>query len=419
MIIKQNLWLQILIGMALGALLGFGLSSNGLALVPQSTALTTGSWLAILGAVFLGLIGMVIIPLIIASIILGINASRDIGFVKRIGLRLVLYFLATSFIAILIGIGYTEIIKPGAMTNIQTASVAIDVSANAAPTLPMRIKNLIPANPLKAAVDIDLIKVVIFSIFIGFAVLTLPSKLMSGFMDFTNAIQSISLKIIEWAMMIAPLAVFGLIADMVIKLGVDAFIGLGWYVFCVLAGLLTIIAMYLLIVTFIAKRNPIEFLSNIRAVQLLAFSTSSSAATMPFTMQAAEERLNIPPAISRFVVPLGATINMDGTGMYQAVAAVFLCQFFGIELTFVETLLLAFTCVGASIGTPSTPGIGIVVLAAVVADLGVPAAGIGMILGVDRILDMCRTTVNVTGDLTACTVMDRWMNKKTIGTSLI
>lgn len=398
--------------MALGALTGFALSDHGLSLVETDTADAVGSWLSLLGSVFLGLIGMVIIPLIVSSIILGINASHDIGFVKRTGLRLVVYFLMTSFVAIMIGVTYTNIIQPGVITNIEfeTWSVTLNDASNA-PSMPDRIKNLIPSNPLKAAVDIDLIKVVIFSIFVGFAVLTLPRKSLAGFIDFTSAIQSISLKIIEWAMMIAPIAVFGLMADMMIKLGIDSFVGLGWYVLCVLLGLLSIVILYALIVTIIAKRNPLDFFSKIRAVQLLAFSTSSSAATMPFTMQTAEERLNVDPAISRFVVPLGATINMDGTGMYQAVAAVFLCQFFGIDLSFSETILLVFTCVGASIGTPSTPGIGIIVLAAVVADLGVPAEGIGLILGVDRLLDMCRTVVNVTGDLTACTVMQRLMRK--------
>jgi Na+/H+-dicarboxylate symporter len=197
------------------------------------------------------------------------------------------------------------------------------------------------------------------------------------------------MKIIEWAMALAPFAVFGLLANALIKSGPAAFIGLGGYVLTVLLGLASVMVFYLLIVTFVARRSPLQFLRDIRAVQLLAFSTSSSAAVMPVSLQTAEENLKVKPETARFVIPLGATINMDGTGLYQAAAAVFLCQLYGIDLSFAQTLILAFTMVGASIGTPAIPGVGIVVLASIVGSLGVPPEGIGLILGVDRILDIC------------------------------
>lgn len=167
--------------------------------------------------------------------------------------------------------------------------------------------------------------------------------------------------------------------------------------------------VYMLIITVLTRTSVIPFLSGIKEVQLLAFSTSSSAATMPFSIQAAEEKLGVEEKVSRFVIPLGATINMDGTALYQAVAALFLCQVFGIELSLPEILLLIATTVGASIGTPATPGVGLVVLATILTGMGVPAEGIGLIIGVDRLLDMCRTTINVTGDLTASLVMNRWL----------
>ena len=180
----------------------------------------------------------------------------------------------------------------------------------------------------------------------------------------------------------------------------------------VLAGLLCMFCVYCRIVILVAGRSIKDFLIGIREVQLLAFSTSSSAATMPFSIKAAEEKLDISEEVSRFVVPLGATINMDGTALYQAIAALFLCQVFGVDLSASEITLLLLTTVGASIGTPAMPGVGIVVLATILTGIGVPPTGIALILGVDRILDMCRTTINVTGDLTATTVMQRWLKTK-------
>jgi Na+/H+-dicarboxylate symporter len=223
--------------------------------------------------------------------------------------------------------------------------------------------------------------------------------------------QVLSMKIISWAMMIAPYAVFGLLADITIKLGIGALLSVGVYALTVLLGLVLMMGVYMLIITILTPMKPMEFLRGIREVQLLAFSTSSSAATMPFSIQAAEEKLKLRPEIVRFVVPLGATINMDGTAMYQAIAAVFLTQVFGVDLSTPEMLLLLLTTIGASIGTPATPGVGIVVLATILIGIGVPAEGIALIIGVDRILDMCRTTINVTGDLAASAVMNKFVKK--------
>jgi Na+/H+-dicarboxylate symporter len=177
----------------------------------------------------------------------------------------------------------------------------------------------------------------------------------------------------------------------------------------VCVGLLVLLAFYLLLVTTLTGRNAIVFLRSIREVQLLAFSTSSSAAVMPLSIQTAQDRLSVSKSVAKFIIPLGATVNMDGTAIYQVIAAVFLTQVYGIDLSMSQLCLLAATTVGASIGSPSTPGVGIVILATIVQQLGVPAEGIALILGVDRILDMLRTSVNVSGDLTACVVMDRWL----------
>lgn len=422
MLINQKLWRHILLGMAAGAVVGFILSPSGAGLVSPDVAATIGSWVGILGIIFLGMIGMVIIPLIVCSIILGINGSRDMGFVRRISVRLIPYFMITSLITVSMGIGVATLIQPGKGMTPQSVGMSMASAEEAAEekiagrtlenlTVPQRIANMIPANPLRAAMDIDLLQVVIAAIIAALAILALPRETTATLIDVCNAGQAVSMKIIEWVMRIAPYAVFGMITDMVIRLGPSTFIGLGWYVATVLIGLGLIIVMYLLIVAVLGRRSPIEFIKSTKALQLLAFSTSSSAAVMPVTLQTTEEKLGVHPDIARFVVPLGATINMDGTGLYQAAAAVFLCQFFGIDLSFGEMMILAFTMVGASIGTPSTPGVGIVVLSTVVAGMGVPPEGIGMILGVDRILDMCRTSVNVMGDTTASVVMERWLHR--------
>jgi proton glutamate symport protein len=201
------------------------------------------------------------------------------------------------------------------------------------------------------------------------------------------------------------------------RIGFGAIFGMAAYIGTVLLGLVVLLIFYLVLVSLLGKVSPIRFLRDIREAQLLAFSTSSSAAVMPLSMGTAEKKLSVEPSIARFIIPLGATINMDGTALYQVTAAVFLTQVFGVHLDIWGLIALAGTAVGASIGTPSTPGVGIVVLATILQGIGVPASGIALILGVDRILDMSRTTINVTGDLTACAIMNRWLKPREIAMS--
>jgi len=244
------------------------------------------------------------------------------------------------------------------------------------------------------------------------AIASLGISRVEPFLRLLQIVQDISLKIVGWAMFLAPVAVFGLIADFVVRVGISALSGMSAYVGAVILGLLILLTFYMLIVVFIARRNPIQFISCIVDAQLLAFSTSSSAATMPLSLRIAEERLKVRPAIARFIVPLGATVNMDGTALYQVIAALFVAQLYGINIEPTGLVILIVTVVGASIGSPSTPGVGIVILAGILHSLGIPPTGVAILLGVDRILDMCRTSVNVTGDLTACVVMDRWLAKQ-------
>lgn len=409
----KTLWFKILIGMGLGIGLGMVLSPTGMAVVREETALILGEWIALPGVIFLGLLTMVVIPLIISSIILGMIDSGSMDFLKSIGAKIIPYFIITTFVAISIGVVVVQTVNPAQYINTEFVNEVMATSD--APyeifdelSIPQRIENMLPVNFTKASLERNMLQIVIFSILLGIIMLTLSSELTKPFIDLCEFAQAACMKVIEWAMSLAPIAVFGLICNITIQIGLDSIAGVGAYMASVLAGLFGMFIVYMIIVSVVAKRNPLHFLRAIRNTQIFAFSTSSSAATMPFTLKSAEENLKIDEKVSRFVIPLGATINMDGTALYQAAAALFLCSLFGVDLSTSEIFFLMLTTVGASIGTPATPGVGIVVLATILAGIGVPPEGIGIILGVDRILDMCRTTLNVTGDLVATSVMARF-----------
>ena len=417
-LIRTKLWAQILLAMILGLAAGLMISPQGGGLLSESDGLYVASWLKLPGAVFLNLIQMVVIPLVTSSIILGICSSGDPAYLRRVGLRIFPYFVVTTTVAVVIGVWLTLQLQPGNYIDqqmiVQLASQGADTAVVPAKvleskTLPERLADLIPTNIEKAMVTMDMLQIVIYAIICGVALVALPKDKSETLLKVLQGMQELSLKIVGWAMMLAPYAVFGLLADIAIRVGLEAIVGMSAYVGTVILGLVMLLAFYLLVATLLGKIHPIKFLCHIREVQLLAFSTSSSAAVMPLSMQTAEEKLAVKPAISRFIVPLGATVNMDGTALYQVVAALFLTQVFGIELTTGQIVLLTATTVGASIGSPSTPGVGIVILATILTDIGVPASGIALIIGVDRILDMCRTSINVSGDLTACTVMNHWL----------
>jgi proton glutamate symport protein len=416
-LLRKRLWAQILVAMALGIGLGLTLSPTGGAVVTESTANAIAIWLALPGRLFLALIQMVVIPLVITSIVLGIATNGDQEFLKRIGSRIVPYFIFTTTSAVLIGASLALWLKPGQYLanvvvlvtqneqnppNVETAGLSVQ-------TLPERLIEIVPTNPAHAILSQSMFQVVILSILLAVALVAIAPSRAKPIIDLCVSLQDISMKVVSWAMTLAPIAVFGLLAQICVQVGLEAIVGVGAYMGTVLLGLMILLGFYLLIVATLARRNPLAFLRQISSAQLLAFSTSSSAAVMPLSMKTAEEDLGVSRPISQFIVPLGATVNMDGTALYQVIAAVFLTQVYGIDLTLPQLALLAVTTVGASIGSPSTPGVGIVILATIVQSIGVPAEGIALILGVDRVLDMTRTAINVSGDLTACAVMDRWI----------
>lgn len=411
--LKGHLWARVLLGLFLGVVFGIVFGPD-LALLERELSLSLSNWFAFPGYIFLAVIKMVVIPLIFSSIVCGIAAGDSVDIVKKLGLGVVVYFVLTTTVAVIIGMGLAHLLAPGQFLD----SSFLELAKEASPTtvnqalvdntnIPKRLAGIIPTNPLGSMASGEMLQVVIFAAAMGIALIVMPKATGDSFLKLTISVQEICMTIVNWVLKIAPYAVFGLIAQVLIKMGLGALSGMLYYMMTVILGLLGVLVMYLLLITFIGKRHPLEFLKQIRNAQLIAFSTSSSSATMPVTLKVAEEEVKTNPTVSRFIVPLGTTINMDGTALYQAIATVFLAQVFAIDLTLADMLLVLITAIAASIGTPGTPGVGIVVLATILTAVGVPVEGIAIIIGVDRLLDMCRTTINVTGDITASVVLEK------------
>jgi len=414
-LVENRLWLKVIIALILGAAAGLIFRLLWGEAHPEISQ-TIGNWLALPGQLFLKLVQMIMIPLIFSSIITGI-AGNDPAQLKKMGAGVLVYFIITTIISITIGTVLTLLIKPGRLLHQLSSHEHRDMLSNtdienkrafSMNDIPKAITDLLPENPLSAMVTGEMLPIVIFTIIIGVAVVTLSQELRLPVMKFLGAIQEICMTVVKWAMRIVPLAVFGLIAQLTATIGLQSLSGIGMYVAVVLLGLAILLGVYLFIVSVLAKKNPFEFLKNIRDAQLLAFSTTSSAAVMPLSLKTAEEKLNVHSAVSNFIIPIGATINMDGTALYQAVTTIFIAQVYGLEMSILSIVLVMITIVAASIGTPAIPGGGVVILASVLKGAGIPAEGIMVIIGVERILGMFRTTVNVTGDLTACVLFDRF-----------
>jgi len=417
-LMRSQLWAQILVAMVLAIGTGLLLSPDlGSPLaVPADIAPDIGEWLRLPGQIFLNLIQMVVIGLVATSIVLGITSSGDADILSRVAGRIAPYFLTTTTIAVLIGYAIATIVQPGSFVELSdvaaqaaSATDTVDLEATPAPSLAGSIADIIPASLAEATLSANMFQIVVASLIGGTALASLGLTRAAPLIHIIQLIQDASLTIVGWAMRLAPFAVFGLIADFVMRIGISALLGMSVYILCVIGGLAALLCVYFLIVAVLGRRSIFAFESQVASAQLLAFSTSSSAATMPLSLKTAEHGLKVRPAVARFVIPLGATVNMDGTALYQVIAALFIAQIYQIELTAPGFVMLVVTVVGASIGSPSTPGVGIIILASILHSLGIPASGVAILLGVDRILDMCRTSINVTGDLVACVVMDRWL----------
>ena len=420
--IFKNLWLQVVISLIVGLSVGLILGDDvGMGIDDENLDFAT-SYLKIPASIFVSLIYMIIVPLIFSSIVVAVNSLGTTEKLKTLGLGVASYFVITTTIAILVAVFLASFIAPGNILDISALQESYDLSDKdmkinegfSLDDIPNAVANIIPKNPITSYLEGQMLSILVFALIIGLSMTAIPKESSRPVLDLLESIQKITLHILLFSMKIVPFAVFGLIVGMVSKIGLESMAGLGVYMITVVLGLGIMLSVYLIILKLVAKRPISQTFSKFRNPQTVSFSTASSMATMPVTLKTAEEELKIDNRVSKFVIPFGTTVNMDGTALYQVIAVFFLAQLFSIELSPLAILVIIITSLLASIGTPAVPGAGTIVLSTILITVGIPPVGILLLLSVDRILDMIRTMVNVTGDLTACCVFDKITRNETI-----
>jgi len=416
---KIALHWKILIGMVIGVAFGFAMSSfvGGKEIVED--------WVKPFGTIFINSLKLIAVPLILGSLIKGVSDLKDISKLSKMGGKTMLTYILTTVVAVSIGLVLVNFIKPGASI---TESTRQDLVANYTESTqkykeeaasqkdsgPLKaLEDLVPENIIGASSENkNMLQVIFFAIFFGIGLILIPEDKSKPVKDFFDGFNEVILKMIDLIMLAAPYGVLALLAALIVESpNADLFKALGWYAITVVVGLALMIVFYIALVYLFTGKSPKFFLNGIAPAQLLAFSTSSSAATLPVTMERVSEHLGVEKEVSSFVLPIGATINMDGTSLYQAVAAVFIAQAFGMDLSFAVQLGIVATATLASIGSAAVPGAGMVMLVIVLAQAGIPEAGLALIFAVDRPLDMCRTIVNVTGDATVSMIIAKSEDK--------
>ena len=416
---KLALHWQILLGMVFGVLFAFILIQFtwGKDLIVD--------WVKPFGTIFINLLKLIAVPLILASLIKGISDLKDISKLSKMGGRTIGLYVMTTVLAVSIGLVIVNIIKPGSYISEKTrtelvssytadANSKIEAAAKQSEVGPLQsLIDIVPDNIIKASADNgNMLQVIFFAVIFGIAMILIPEEKSKPVKDFFDSFNEVILKMIDLIMLFSPFGVFALLAAIVAESpSLDLFKALGMYGLTVLIGLFLVICVYLVLVKVLAKKSPKFFFNGISPAQLLAFSTSSSAATLPVTMERTVDNLGVDDEVASFVLPIGATINMDGTSLYQAVAAVFIAQSFGMDLSLATQLGIIVTATLASIGSAAVPGAGMVMLVIVLAQAGIPEAGLALIFAIDRPLDMCRTTVNVTGDAAVSMIVAKSVNK--------
>ena len=416
---------KILIGMILGVIFGFAMLQFG------GGAEFVNNLIKPLGVIFIKLLKLIAIPLILASLIKGISDLKDISKLASIGVKTIVIYVLTTIIAISIGISLVNFFSPGdavsdntilKLTEVYSDNDSLQTKISEANKQQQNgpidfLVDIVPENAFSALSNNKLMLQVIFlAIFIGISLLLIGEKKSKPLKDFFDSLNDLVLKMVDLIMLTAPYAVFALLANVIVSSNdPELLYALLFYALVVLAGLGLMFCFYMLMLFLITKKNPFLFVKQISPAQLLAFSTSSSAATLPVTMNCIEKRVGVDREVSSFVLPVGATINMDGTSLYQAVAAVFIAQALNFDLTFSDQLMIILTALLASIGSAAVPGAGMVMLVIVLESVGFPAdklgIGLALIFAVDRPLDMCRTVINVTGDATVSTVIAKLEGK--------
>lgn len=396
---------KIIIALLLGAVVGIILNVTSPDLFSKLNTFLFGP----LGTIFLNLIKMLVVPIVFFSLTLGVAGLGDPKKLGRIGAKTISFFLVTTAIAIIIGLILALVIKPGTIGTYDTS--AAEYSAQKAPSIAETLLNIIPTNPVQAMAEGNMLQIISFSILVGLGI-TMLGKKADALLKVVEQGNDLMMYLVNLVMKFAPYGTFGLIAGAIGSQGWDAIKAMGLYMIVVILALfIHTIVTYGSAIAFLAKRNPLTFFKDFSEVMLVAFSTSSSNATLPVSMDVAQRKLKVPEPISSFVQPLGATINMDGTAIMQGVATVFIAQVYGNDLSLTQLLMVVLTAVLASIGTAGVPGVGLIMLAMVLQTVGLPVEGIALILGIDRLLDMIRTAVNTTGDA-ACAVIVTETEKK-------
>lgn len=392
----MNLSTKILIGLGLGVAAGLGLGAEGLAFAK--------TWIAPFGAIFLNMIKMIIVPLVFASLIVGVCGLGDVNKIGRIGGKTVAYYLGTTAFAIILGLLLGTIMQPGAGLSMPGADVK--AAAKAAPPLMEVIVNIFPTNPLESMLKANMLQIIVFALFMGTGI-SLVGDRAKGLYNFFDGMAEVSYKIVGMIMFVAPVGVFALIAPVTAAYGPAVLLPLLKVIIAVYLGcFLHAVITYGFLLKTVGKVSPLEFFKTILPAQLLAFSSCSSAAALPVSMGCVQ-KMGVSKEVSSFVLPLGATINMDGTALYQGVCALFVAQIYGVDLTSGQMLTIILTGTLASIGTAGVPGAGLIMLTMILQAVGLPLEGAALIAGIDRILDMPRTTVNITGDATVAILVDK------------
>ena len=401
--LTQRILIAMGLGLALGVLFNVILSnSDGGALDHFVRNILVSGLLDTIGQIFVNLLKLLVVPLVFVSLVLGTLALGNNARVGIMAGKSVALYLATTCIAISLALTVAILVGPGKGVDLSSAA---QFSGAPAPSLKQVVIDIFPTNPVAAMANGNMLQIIVFSLLMGFALVQVGDKGRSA-RDFFESFDAVIMRMVFILMMIAPLGVFALITKMVAELGFEVLAALGKYVVTLAAVLfLHLVVVYGGMIRFIGKLSVRKFLLNMRPAMLLAFSTASSSATLPVTLRTVEKRVGVDNSVASFVLPLGATINMDGTAIMQGVATVFIAQAYGIELGLSQYLMVIVTATLASIGTAGVPGVGMIMLSMVLTQVGLPVEGIALVLGVDRILDMLRTAVNITGDAMVATLV--------------
>jgi len=416
---KLALHWKILIGMALGVIFGITLS------IIEGGDAFIGNYIKPFGTIFINLLKLIAVPLILASLIKGVSDLKDISKLSQMGGRTIVTYLITTLTAVTIGLILVNVIQPGKSISTDTRLELIEAYSSNTKEKQVAAAKQQESGPFQALVDVvpsniflaasnnrNMLQVIFFALFFGIGMILLPVKKVKPVKKFFDSFNDIILKLIDLIMLAAPYGVFALLAALVVEApSLELFQALALYAITLLLGLAIMIVVYIIIVRVFTNKKASFFMKGIAPAQLLAFSTSSSAATLPVTMECVEENLGVDKEVASFVLPIGATINMDGTSVYQGVAAVFIAQAFGLDLSLSAQLGIVLTATLASIGTAAVPSAGIVMLVIVLAQAGIPEAGLALIFAIDRPLDMCRTIVNVTGDAAVSMIVGKSIGK--------